>query len=87
MATIQKWLGKAFDGKDHTVEVAEVAFLLVVLAGIFWLGHGIYKGKGFTEGWNNAFLTLSGLVCLSKGNSAWANRGPKPLDPGTGGTV
>ena len=92
MATILKTLTKWLDSTDHTKELYDLAFIGTVVLVWFWLGHGVYKGKGFTEGWNQALLTLFGAVGLIKGNGAWANRDrgnqpPESLNPNSGGNA
>ena len=69
------WLKKWLDSTDHTKELYDFAFIGTVIFVWIWLNHGVYKGKGFTEGWNQALITLFGAVALVKGNGAWANRG------------
>jgi hypothetical protein len=77
-------ISKAVNEKDHTVSVMEIAYGGTVIMAWLWLSHGVYKGHGFTDGWNYAFITLAGLVCLNKANKDWANRGDPQLRPPQG---
>ena len=71
---VSDWLSRFLNASDHTADVVLAAYIAVVVADIFWLSHGVYKGKGFTDGWNQNFLTLAGLVCITKVNGTWATR-------------
>ena len=68
------WFQKFMDAGDHTADVVLAAYSLTVLCDLFWLSHGVYKGAGFTDGWNQNFLVLAGLVTVTKVNSTWATR-------------
>jgi len=78
MGGILKWIGtylqKLLNAGDHTADVVLLCYLATVIADLFWLSHGVYKGKGFTDGWNQNFLTLAGLVGITKVNGTWATR-------------
>lgn len=76
------FIDRLFNSQDHTASVRLVCFCAVVIAALFWLSHGIYKGKGFEPGWNQAFVTLATLVGLVHANGAWAER---PINPKGGG--
>jgi uncharacterized membrane protein len=65
---------KMMNASDHTADVVLAAYTATVICALCWLTHGVYKGKGFTEGWNSAFWTLSTLVGLTKINNTWATR-------------
>ena len=67
-------IGGWWNASDHTKELHDIAFIGTVVLAWVWLGHGVYKGKGFTDGWNQAFLTLTGAITLVKGNGMWTNR-------------
>jgi uncharacterized membrane protein len=72
------FIGKMFNGTDHTVETRLVCYVAVVFCDIFWLGHATWKGKSFTSEWNQNFLILAGLVALTHMNGAWAGRPANP---------
>lgn len=84
MAKFWEWVRKTGDSRDHTAEVIEYAYAgTVILAWVWlsvWLTKGILRDKGPDAGWNQAFMTLAGLVALSKVNNAWAVRDKKPDD-------
>ena len=71
---ISSWLSRFLNASDHTAYVVLAAYAATVICDLVWLSHGVYKGKGFTDGWNQNFLTLAGLVCVTKVNGTWATR-------------
>lgn len=74
------WLQKFMDASDHTADVVLAAYSLTVICDLFWLSHGVYKGNGFTDGWNQNFLILAGLVTVTKVNNTWAIRAREKND-------
>jgi len=87
MGGILKWIGtylqKLLNAGDHTADVVLLCYLATVIADLFWLSHGVYKGKGFTDGWNQNFLTLASLVMITKVNGTWATRARENTDAQT----
>ena len=74
------WFQKFMDASDHTADVVLAAYSATVICDLIWLAHGVYKGQGFTDGWNSNFLTLAGLVGVTKVNNTWATRAREKND-------
>ena len=77
---IVDYVKRMMDASDHTADVVLAAYVATVICSLCWLTHGIYKGKGFTEGWNSGFMTLSTLVGLTKINNSWTTRNRENSD-------
>ena len=71
---VMNYLLKLLDAGDHTADVVLLAYIATVTCDLFFLAHGVYKGKGFTPDWNQNFLILSGMVAITKMNNSWSTR-------------
>jgi len=56
------YLKRLANSADRTATIHDAAYGVGVLFFIFWLNHGLYKGKGFTDGWNNTAMIFAGLI-------------------------
>lgn len=72
---IKCYLKRLANSTDRTATVHDAAFMLGVVMFCFWLNHGIYKGKGFEQGWNQAALTFAGLIGGAKIFGGFSDRG------------
>ena len=68
------YISRLLNASDKTADVVLLAYAATVVCDLVWLTHAVYKGHGFEQGWNDNFLTLSGLITITKVNGAWANR-------------
>ena len=71
---------RLWDASDRTATIHDLAYMLGVFCFIFWLNHGIYRGKGLTPEWNQAALTFAGLVGGAQVFGVFADRGTKKKD-------
>jgi hypothetical protein len=65
-AAILDYAKRLGNSADKTATIHDFAFICGVFMFIVWLNHGIYKGKGFEPGWNQAALTFAGLIGSAK---------------------
>ena len=68
LTTSSKWVAgrcaAAVNGQDHTLELQEIAFAVVVGFGVSWLERTLPHGKPLDANWVAAWATLAGLVTL-----------------------
>lgn len=74
MASIRSYLMRLMDSTDRTAAVHDAMYLVGCAFFIVWLNHGIFKGKGFESGWNQAALTFAGLIGAGKIFGAFSDR-------------
>ena len=74
------YIQRLLNAGDHTADVVLLCYFATVIADLFWLSHGVYKGQGFTDGWNSNFLTLASLVGITKVNNSWTTRSRESAD-------
>lgn len=72
---ISSYLSRLADSTDRTATVHDAAYALGVICFAVWLNHGIYKGKGFEPGWNQAAVTFACLVGGAKVFGGFSDRG------------
>ena len=73
------------NSQDKTAAIHDAAYALGVLMFAIWLNHGIYKGKGFEPGWNQAAVTFACLVGGAKVFGGFSDRGGANAAPKEGG--
>ena len=61
-----------FNSQDHTLELQEIGFALVVGFGVYWLTVTLHKP--LEPSWVSAFGILAGLVTLKNVAGAYGSR-------------
>jgi len=75
---------RLIDSSDKTATLHDFAFILGVFMFIVWLNHGIFKGKGFEPGWNQAATTFAALIGGAQIFGGFSDRGGANVAPKEG---